>query len=332
MNKLTIALIFLALSLDAKMISRTQVVMSTFITITADQKDKKFIEDGFKIIKDAENSLSSYNPKTPIYLLNKNRYAKLDKYAYEALSLSKKYYEKTDGYFDITIGSITKDLYGFGEKNRLPSSKELSDAKVCFNNIRFNENEAFLKKEMKVDLGGMGKGFSIDKVRRYFIKNGVKEGVISASGDIRCLSTCKINIQNPFIEDASLASFETAKEDLGITTSGNYNRYVLSTQNNHLINPKSKKPQTDFISVTLIGELSNSDLDAYATAISVMPLKEAYKFLQKIKVGYIILQSDKELVISKNISKYADNLLVDYTIKKKPKYIEYKSQKSKKRK
>lgn len=330
MNKLTVALIFLALSLDAKILSRTQVAMSTFITITADKKDKNFIEDGFKIIKDVENSLSSYNPKTPIYLLNKNRYAKLDKYSYEALSLSKEYYEKTDGYFDITVGSITKDLYRFGEKSRLPSLKELADAKVCFNYIRFNENEAFIDKGIKVDLGGMGKGFGVDKVAEYFREKKINSAVISASGDIRCLFTCKIDIQDPFREDGAIVSFKTVKKDLGISTSGNYNRYVISPQNNHLINPKSKKPQTKFISITLISELSSSDLDAYATTVSVMPMKKAYQFLKKLGVGYIILQSDKELVISENIAKYIKELVVNDTVKKKPRYIEYKSQESKK--
>ena len=95
---------------------------------------------------------------------------------------------------------------------------------------------------------------------------------------------------------------------MGITTSGIYNRFVASTKNNHLINPKLKKSQTKFVSITLIGELNSSELDAYATASSVMPLKKAYEFLDSLEIAYIVLQSDGELKISSNISKYTTDL------------------------
>ena len=285
----------LALSLEAKILSRTQIIMSTFITISVEEKDKNYIEDGFDIIKHVNSSLSSYDKNATIYVLNKTRHVKLDNYTFEALSLSKKYYEKSNGYFDITIGSITKDLYRFGEEERVVTPKQLKDAKVSFSGLYFNQSEACLDDGIKVDLGGMGKGFAVDKVAEYFRKKDVKNAIIRASGDIRCLSTCKIDVQNPFNESV-LLSFKTTKNNLGITTSGNYNRYVKSTSNNHLINPKEKKSQTKFISITLIGDIPSSDLDAYATASSVMPVKAAYKFLDALGVAYIVLQSDKSLV------------------------------------
>jgi len=289
--------------------------MSTFVTISTSHKDKQQIEDGFRIMKDVEYSLSSYKKSTPIYKLNKYKKAKIDNYTFEALQLSKKIYEISNGYFDITIGSITKDLYRFGEDERVPSKKELSDAVVNFNGINFDENKASLDDGVKVDLGGMGKGFGIDKVAEYFRKNSISDARISASGDIRCLGFCSIEIQNPFKGDF-LASFKTTKKDLGITTSGNYNRYVESTKNNHLINPKSKESQTKFISITLIGEISSAELDAYATAVSVMPINKAYALLESLGVAYIVLQSDRELKVSSNISKYTKDLLINYAVKK----------------
>ncbi|MDQ7069017.1 MAG: FAD:protein FMN transferase [Sulfurimonas sp.] len=60
------------------------------------------------------------------------------------------------------------------------------------------------------------------------------------------------------------------------------------SDNNHLINPKTKESQKSFISLTLISTLPNSDIDAYATAASVMPKELAYRFLNSLDVGYII--------------------------------------------
>ncbi|MDT8338346.1 MAG: FAD:protein FMN transferase [Sulfurimonas sp.] len=304
--------------LDAKTLSRTQVIMSTFVTITTNERDADFITDGFEIIKEVEMSLSSYNPDAKIYQLNKNRHVKLDSLSHEALLLSKKYYLQTDGYFDITVGSITKDLYRFGENEHIASLDELAGANVDFGALRFNEKEAFLEEGVKVDLGGMGKGFGVDKAAEYFRSKNAKSAVIAASGDIRCISLCRIEVQDPLKEDDVLLSFETLEDDMGITTSGNYNRYVASTKNNHLIDPKAKKPQSLFVSITLVSHLLSSDLDAYATAASVMPLKKAYRFLDSLEVGYIVLQSDGKLVVSKNISEFTKNLLIRDTLKKQP--------------
>lgn len=315
MLKLFLVFLFLAIQVEAKNISRTQVIMSTFIHISLEEQDKDYLQKGFNIVKAVDASLSSYNPKSKIFKLNQDKNITLDKYSHEALILSKKYYKKTHGYFDVTIGSITKDLYRFGEDERVPTNSDLLKAKISLSSLKIKKNKVSIEDGIKVDLGGMGKGFAVGKVAKFYRENHVKNAVIAASGDIRCLSICDIQVKNPF-EDAHLVSFETTKNNLGISTSGNYNRYVNSTKNNHLINPKSKKSQTKFISITLIGGLASADLDAYATASSVMPLVLAYKFLDSLDVGYIVLQSDKKLLISKNISKYTKNLVVNYTMKK----------------
>ena len=126
---------------------------------------------------------------------------------------------------------------------------------------------------------------------------------VALSGDIRCLGVCEININNPFA-DEPLLHFFTTNEEMAISTSGNYNRFVGTEKNNHLINPKTKQSQNTFISITLISTLPNSDIDAYATAASVMPKELAYEFLDSLDVAYVVLESDRKLVVSENISLY----------------------------
>ena len=98
-----------------------------------------------------------------------------------------------------------------------------------------------------------------------------------------------------------MLSFQTKDINLGITTSGNYNRYVKDKSNNHLINPNTKKSQQNFASITLVGDIKSSALDAYATAASVMPKKKAYNFLDSLGVGYVVVE-----VSSKTAVKPAD--------------------------
>lgn len=307
MSRYFLLLIFVIMPLYSEMLTRTQVAMGTFVSISLDEKQKHHFKNIFQVIKDVELSLSSYDSSTPIYNLNKNKYANLDYYSYEALKLSQDYYERSNGYFDITVGSITKDLYKFGQEERVPSQGELENSFVNFKALTFNKSEASLEKYATIDLGGMGKGFGVDKAFEYLKKQALKRAVVALSGDIRCLGECHIDIQDPFSE-GTLASFQTKSIETAISTSGNYNRFVENKENNHLINPKMKRPQDKFISITLISHMSNSDLDAYATATSVMPKELAYSFLESLDLAYIVIESNEELKFSDNLYFYVKDL------------------------
>ena len=279
--------------------------MGTFVSISLDASQKREFAPVFGIVKAVDNSLSSYKKNSPIFQLNRDKKVKLDVYSLEALRLAERYYKGTDGYFNVAIGSITKDLYHFGEDERLPSEEALKRSDVNISALQIKNGIATIAKDMKIDLGGMGKGFCVDKVSAYLRKQGIQKARVAASGDIRCISRCRIDVQNPF-SDKPLYSFITKEADMGISTSGNYNRYVGTTDENHLINPKKKHSQREFVSITLISKLPNGDLDAYATAASVMPKEKALEFLETLNAAYILLTTKGELLISKNMTAFSE--------------------------
>jgi len=277
--------------------------MGTFATITLPEASKGLFKSSFRVLDRVDNALSSYKKNSPIYKLNHQKKADINLYTYEALLLSQQYYRESGGYFNVAIGSVTKKLYHFGEDERLPESWELNASDVSLDALSFDAKSARLGQGVTIDLGGFGKGYGVDRVVEYLKINGVLQARVALSGDIRCIGKCKINIHNPF-DNEPLVKFFTLKDEMGISTSGNYNRYVDEAKNNHLINPITKKSQNDFISLTLVSTLPNSDIDAYTTAASVMPKELAYKFLESLDVGYIALEESRELVISKNINDY----------------------------
>ena len=283
--------------------------MGTFVTLKLQTKDKHYFTPAFKILQDVTDSLSSYDTDSTIYKLNTFKKVKADFYAYDALSLAKEYYRVTDGYFDVAIGSITKDLYHFGEDAQVPTQEALSNSRIALSGLSLSREELTIEEGIKIDLGGMGKGYGVDRVAEYLKHHNVSNATIALSGDIRCLGACTIEINNPF-STAPLAVLKSTKEEMAFSTSGNYNRYIGSSKHNHLINPKTKTSQQNFISITLIGRVPNSDLDAYATAVSVMPKERAYTFLASQNLAYIILEQGGREVVSENIE-----LFVNYTKK-----------------
>ncbi len=305
--RLLIVFVLSSALLSATMLSRTQMLMGTFVTITLPEENAKQLQESFNLIKKIEASLSSYDKNADIYGLNHQAQTVITPYTYEALQLSKHYYQASDGYFDIAIGSITKGLYHFGEDERIVKAQELHDADVDLNGLHFTKEKAWLDKGISIDLGGMGKGFAVDKVADYLHEQNVSDGIVALSGDIRCLKICKMAIQNPFGEGI-VAEFTTKVADTAISTSGNYRRYIGTKENNHLIDPKSKASQHRFASITLFSHGRNSDIDAYATAASVMPLEKARDFLDAEGLGYVMITVGGDQYVSDNLGTYVKQL------------------------
>ena len=286
------------------MIERTQILMGTYVKIELPSLHKEKISSGFKLIKEIEMSLSSYNPRAKVYQLNRDKSIQSDKYLTDILKESIKIHRLTKGYFDITIGSITKKLYHFGEKEQLPSAKELQDAIVNIQYITFKENHITINDNITLDLGGIGKGYAVDKVANYYREQNISKGKIALSGDIRCFNICNFSIQSPFKKNQILLTLKSKIPHLSISTSGTYRRYIKEKKNHHLINPKTKKPSRTFVSITLFTKLNNSKIDALATAIGAMNQQEALALLKKEKsIGYILVNINREILYG-NLKKF----------------------------
>jgi thiamine biosynthesis lipoprotein len=142
----------------------------------------------------------------------------------------------------------------------------------------------------------MGKGYAADKVAKYLSELNITSGIIALSGDIRCLQPCEVYLQSPFHED-TFAKIRAKKPHLSISTSGTYRRYATKRSEHHLIDPKTATQGKAFVSVSLFSYANNAKIDAYATAVSVMPKKEALDFLKKHKeIGYILVEPHGNIV------------------------------------
>ncbi|NOR56262.1 MAG: FAD:protein FMN transferase, partial [Sulfurovum sp.] len=193
---------------ETEMSSRTQVIMGTFCTLSLEVSHAQELTPGFEKLKEVEQVLSSYKEDALVSLLNKNRHIKSHPMLREILKKSKSYYAQTQGYFDITIGSITKKLYHFGEEEQIPTKEALGIAPLGVENIFIAKDFIRLKNNITIDLGGIGKGYGVDVLAAYYQAKGITKGQIALSGDIRCLDLCDIAIQSPFEEDATIALFQ----------------------------------------------------------------------------------------------------------------------------
>ena len=280
-----------------EMQTRTQALMGTFVHISLPQGFNTQISQSFATIKTIEDALSSYDKNATLYRLNQTHSVSIDPFLKEALEQSIGYYDDTQGYFDITIGSISKGLYHFGETNQtLPSQEALQNAVVNIDAIEITEQNITTMPHIIIDLGGMGKGYAVDKVSTLLQEQNITQGIIALSGDIQCLDLCEFELQSPYSEQ-TFARLNTLTSNLSISTSGTYRRYIQNQTHHHLINPKTASQGKAFVSVSLFTHANNTKIDAYATAISVMPKEEAFAFLKKHEeIGFVLVESNGQIL------------------------------------
>ncbi|MDQ7084035.1 MAG: FAD:protein FMN transferase [Sulfurovum sp.] len=276
--------------------TRTQVIMGTFASLSLTAKDAPYMTPMFVRLQEIENALSSYNPLATLAQLNLKHQIPIDADLVEVLQQAQALYHESEGYFDISIGTISKDLYHFGEENiGIPSQEALSHAYIDIKGIEMNATHIRTPKRVTLDLGGIGKGYGIDALVHLAKEANITEGILALSGDIHCLHSCSIEIQSPFTE-ATFAKVTSQKQSLSLSTSGTYRRYAHSQDHHHLINPKTKTQGKDFVSVSLFALDNNTKLDALSTAIAVMPKSIALAFLARhTEIGFILVDKEGDI-------------------------------------
>lgn len=278
-------------------------VMSTRLIIKA-YAPLPILKQAVSLAKQLEAQMSMYQQTSEIAAINAaagTHSISCSKDTIKAIEEAIAIAETTQGVFDPTIGALSYDTYGFGTDNqRIPNPKACAKAAALVNYkaIEVQKSEVFLKTQgMRIDLGGIGKGFAVDKIITFLKSHGVKAALVSLGGEIHAYGkSWNIGIAHPR-KTQLLALLETSKEDTGITTSGDYERYLNSTDHHHILNPKNGESVNIYSSLTLVSNrASNTQMDALNTALFQIPQEAHKQILQQY--GIQTLSVDKNLTAS----------------------------------
>lgn len=286
-------------------IERVQYQMGTYARVQINDGTNEDVDAAFAKIKELDDLLSDYNPDSQISEINTMAGVspvRVDPQVVEVLEISKEISIETDGVFDPTIGALTIGVYRFGrESDKEPDIGQIERAKslVNYRDLLIEDDNVYLEnKGMMIDLGGIGKGYAVEQAVKVLKSRGVSNGVVSLSGDIKVFGNrAKIAIQDPS-KTGAIAKFSTNVDELAISTSGSYERFVNIDGNvyHHLIVPENGKPGHDFLSITVVMEGSSTLADAYATALFIMGKDKAFEFLSKNEsIGVFIVFPNRDI-------------------------------------
>jgi len=289
-----------------------RLIMGTFARAVVIAEDlntaKKCIENAFAEIHKVDDLMSDYKSDSEISRVNREGFKtaiRLSQSTYEVLQRSIEFSKLTDGAFDITVGPLVDLFRAAKDKQVLPSKDDISQAKskVGFEKLKLddqNRTVQFAVEGMRLDLGGIAKGYAVDKAIEAMQNSGAIGGMVDIGGDIRCFGEPPkgrnhwlIGVQNPnldnYISEQDLA-LKLKLANVAVATSGDYQQFVLieGKRHSHIIDRKTGTSAEGLSSVTIIAD-NATDADALATAVSVMGAQKGLALIEKLPSTEAIL-------------------------------------------
>lgn len=307
-----------------------RLVMGTFAhlkTIAKDQETAKIcVESAFAELQKVDDLMSNYKSDSETSRLNSDaakRPIKVSASTFMVLQKSVEFSRLSEGAFDITIGPLAELWRSAAEANSVPTEAELAVARsrVGYEKLFLDVNEMtvrFAVEGMKLDLGGIAKGYAIDMAIEAMQNGGAIGGMVDVGGDIRCFGTPKdrnawrIGLQNPSDPQGSDEVLLILKlTNAAIATSGDYRRFVLveGKKYSHILNRNTGASAEKTSSVTIISQ-NAINADALATAVSVMGPQKGLALIEKIPQTEAILltpEPNYQLIKTSGADKYVTN-------------------------
>ena len=199
----------------------------------------------------------------------------------------------TEGAFDITVGSV-EAAWGDIEHEgggKVPAEPAILDAlsRVGYQHVRIDPEAktVFLEREgMRIDLGGIAKGYIADQGMDWLHKGGIQAALINAGGDVLASGgpdspSWRIGLQDPLERGGLLGVFLVRAG--AVVTSGSYERYFETKEGRftHILNPETGRPVEGLLSVTVIAEEAFA-ADGLATALMVKGRRDGISLLGRI--------------------------------------------------
>jgi len=282
MSRCLAALIVLfTLESRAEEIRRMEPLLGTYVEIVAEGDSidlQRAADRGFDAFREVDRLLSSYRPESELNRVNRLagvRPMVVSSWTYECLERAVQIGYESKGAFDVTCRPLL-DLWGFlSKKYQVPSRVQIEHAArlVDFRRLELDRTPlartAFLtRKGMTVDVGGIGKGFAVDKAVEALKRAGVRSGRVRAWGDCAGFGEREWTIH---IEKGKTVRLRNE----AVSTSGAYENFFESggRHHAHIVDPRTGRPVRGMRSVTVKGATC-TETDAWSTAIFVNPRLE----------------------------------------------------------
>jgi thiamine biosynthesis lipoprotein len=231
----------------------------------------------------------------------------------EALKMARQVSNWTGGKFDVTFGVLSGFWkFDHDQDNLVPDLNEVRRrlALIDYRAIQIDEaaGTVFLpRKGMSIHLGGIGKGYAVDRASDILRRRGVRDFMIQSGGDIyvgglKDGRPWRLGIQDPR-SPASRTFAEIDLSDGTFSTSGDYERFFVKDgrRYHHILDPTTGEPSRGARSVTIVANLATI-ADGLSTGVFVMGPEAGMALIERLpNVEGVIVSDKNEVLISSGL-------------------------------
>lgn len=299
-------------------VTRTQMLMGTLVRITAvapsEAQAQASATAGFQEIRRLEDLLSTWIATSELSRVNAAAGREPVAVSPDTLLIVQRSLDMarlTDGGFNIAIGPAV-EAWSVIERQRVPSDRELETVRPLTDLTQVSLDEqastVFLARSgMRIDVGGIGKGFAADRAVTAMQRAGATAGVVALSGDIKTFGRMPggrpfaFGIQHPRKEGALLARLTL--QDEAISTAGDYERFFEreGIRYHHILDPATLRPARGCQSVTIVAT-EGTMADGLDTGIFVMGPEAGMALIERLPgVEGVIVDSEGRVLVSSGL-------------------------------
>lgn len=272
-------------------VRRARPLLGTFVEITAQGSDEtklhRAIDRAFAVICQVHRLMSFHDSASDIGRLNNEAARKpvrVHRWTQSVLRAAKNISRESDGAFDITVASLLRNwgfLPGKGARNCDGDWRDI---------VFMRDGRVRFRQKLIVDLGGIAKGFAVDRATEALIAAGVRSGIVNAGGDLRVFGPKArlVHIRHP--RDPARISRAILLREISLATSALYYTRRDHDQKSPLVDGRSRRPALDDVSVSVYApDCMTADA---LTKIVLAMRDDARPILDRHQAGSFLLSSD----------------------------------------
>ncbi len=255
----------------------------------------RIVEEGFDEVDRIDRLMSHYKAESPLSRLNQQaatRAVSVDPELFDFITESMRYNRESEGAFDVTVGPLMKAWGFFRGEGRMPSADELSTARghVGTRHVVLDSAArtiAFDEPGVELDLGGIAKGYAVDRVVRLLKERRVPAALVSAGGStIYGLgappgrAAWEVAIQDPL--NSTRVARTVHLKDRALSVAGGSEKYfeVAGRRYSHIMDPRTGSPVRGVLGVAVLTN-TGTDGDALDDAFFVLGPGRSRELLQR---------------------------------------------------
>ena len=271
--------------------------MGTVFTVAVYGRQRTFlsevVEEVFQEVDRLDEQMSNYKPESELSVINHTAASGpvvVEPGLFHLLEICVARSEETDGAFDITVGPLMKSWGFFRGRGRLPAQAEINQVlkRVGYQHLKLDTERRtirFDEEGVEIDLGGIAKGYAVDRAVDILRANGITSALVSSGmSSIYALGSppgehgWKISIRDPY--NARKAGDVLRLQNYSVSISGNYEKFFEIGGKNycHIMNPHTGWP-VEGVLATVVLAATGTDTDGRSAGFFVMGVEHGRKYL-----------------------------------------------------